>query len=53
MNFLLKKCSMFNAEFQVVHDEEKGIDITENNLADFVGKPIFTSEKMYPETPVS
>jgi len=37
--------------FKVVHDEEKGIDITENNLADFVGKPIFTSEKMYPETP--
>eukprot|EP00092_Neocalanus_flemingeri_P005684 GFUD01006123.1.p2 GENE.GFUD01006123.1~~GFUD01006123.1.p2 ORF type:complete len:916 (+),score=274.37 GFUD01006123.1:51-2798(+) len=37
--------------YKVVHDEEKGIEITEKNLSDFVGKPIFTSEKMYPETP--
>ena len=36
-----------------MHDEEKDIHISEENLSDYVGKPIFTSEKMYPETPVS
>ena len=36
---------------QVVHDKEDGISINEENLSDYVGKPIFTSEKMYPDTP--
>jgi len=39
------------AAFKVVHDEEKDIAINESNLSDFVGKPIFTSDKMYPNTP--
>merc|ERR1719228_3177787 len=37
--------------FKVVHDKEEGIAITEKNLVDYVGKPIFTSEKMYADTP--
>ena len=37
---------------QVVHDQESGLNISEENLTDYVGKPIFTSEKMYPDTPV-
>jgi len=37
--------------FKVVHDQETGINIAEGNLTDYVGKPIFTSEKMYPDTP--
>jgi len=37
--------------FKVVDEQEKDIEITEKNLADYVGKPIFTSEKMYSETP--
>ena len=27
--------------------------INETNLSDYVGKPIFSSEKMYPTTPVN
>jgi len=37
--------------YKVVHDKEDGISINDGNLSDFVGKPIFTSEKMYPDTP--
>merc|ERR1719228_2651926 len=37
--------------FKVVHDQESGLNISEENLTDYVGKPIFTSEKMYPDTP--
>jgi len=37
--------------FKVVHDQESGINISEENLSEYVGKPIFTSEKMYPDTP--
>ena len=37
--------------YKVVHDKEKGISIDESNLSDYVGKPVFSSEKMYPNTP--
>jgi len=37
--------------YKVVHDKEDGISINDGNLSDYVGKPIFTSEKMYPDTP--
>jgi len=37
--------------FKVVHDNEDGLSIGENNLSDYVGKPIFSSDKMYPQTP--
>ena len=36
---------------QVVHDKETNIKIDEANLQDYVGKPVFSSEKMYPEAP--
>jgi len=37
--------------YKVVHDKEQGINIDSSNLQDYVGKPIFSSEKMYPDTP--
>merc|ERR1712117_777866 len=37
--------------YKFVHDKEKSINIDESNLSDYVGKPIFSSEKMYPYTP--
>ena len=37
--------------YKVVHDKMSGISITDSNLSDYVGKPVFTSEKMYPDTP--
>ena len=38
-------------DLQVVHDKETNIKIDEANLQDYVGKPVFSSEKMYPEAP--
>ena len=35
----------------MVHDKETEIRVTEENLKDFVGKPVFSSEKMYGTTP--
>lgn len=37
--------------YKVVHDKETNIKIDEKSLADYVGKPVFSSEKMYPYTP--
>ena len=37
--------------FKLVNDKEKLVDIDEKNLHDFVGKPIFTSDRMYDLTP--
>ena len=37
----------------MVNDKESGICIDEDTLGDYVGKPVFTSEKMYDSTPVS
>ena len=34
-----------------MHDKAEKIDISENNLYDYVGKPVFTSDKMYSSTP--
>ena len=39
------------SSLKVVHDKEKDIKIDSANLYDYVGKPVFSSEKMYPETP--
>ena len=36
---------------KVVHDKETGLNIDDSNLSDYVGKPIFSSEKLYPHTP--
>merc|ERR1712228_1126347 len=37
--------------FKVVHDKEQAIHVTEDNLKDFVGKPVFSSDKLYPSPP--
>ena len=34
-----------------MHDNETNIKVDEDSLADYVGKPVFSSEKMYPDTP--
>jgi Lon-like ATP-dependent protease len=37
--------------FKVVNDQESGLTIDVNTLGDYVGKPVYTSEKMYDNTP--
>ena len=37
---------------QVVNDHVTDILITPDNLGDYVGKPVFSSDKMYANTPV-
>lgn len=37
--------------FKIVKKEAEVIDITPANLQDFVGKPVFTHDRMYTETP--
>merc|ERR1719445_2952979 len=39
------------AAYKVVHDKESNLNIDESNLSDYVGQPVFSSEKMYPTTP--
>ena len=37
--------------FKLVNEKMTHVHIDENNLQEFVGKPIFTSDRMYQETP--
>ncbi|XP_008556904.1 lon protease homolog, mitochondrial isoform X1 [Microplitis demolitor] len=37
--------------FKVVKQEAERIDVTKDNLSDFVGKPVFTHDRMYDFTP--
>jgi Lon-like ATP-dependent protease len=37
--------------FKLVNDKEELVNVDEKNLHDFVGKPIFTSDRMYDLTP--
>ena len=37
--------------FKIVEDNENFVEINATNLTDFVGKPIFTQERMYDITP--
>ncbi|XP_043529380.1 lon protease homolog, mitochondrial isoform X1 [Frieseomelitta varia] len=37
--------------FKVVKKETEKVDVTEHNLQDFVGKPVFTHDRMYEITP--
>lgn len=37
--------------FKVVKNEVAEIDVTPENLPDFVGKPVFTHDRMYDVTP--
>ncbi|ELU04831.1 hypothetical protein CAPTEDRAFT_155270 [Capitella teleta] len=39
------------AAFMMVSDEADDIEVNPTNLSDFVGKPVFTSDRMYKETP--
>jgi len=39
------------AAFQIVRDDSSAIHVTEDNLQEFVGNPIFTSDRMYESTP--
>ena len=42
-----------NLILQVVNDKEQKLLITPENLGEYVGKPVFSSDKMYDQTPVS
>lgn len=37
--------------FRVVNDGASGLVIDDKNISEYVGKPVFTSDKMYAETP--
>lgn len=37
--------------FKIVKKESKSVQVTEKNLEDFVGKPVFNSDKFYAKTP--
>lgn len=37
--------------YKIVNDKETNVKITENNLRDFVGKPVYQHDKMYEQTP--
>ncbi|KAK5649410.1 hypothetical protein RI129_000439 [Pyrocoelia pectoralis] len=37
--------------YKVVKEETSFVQVTPANLAEFVGKPVFTQDRMYPETP--
>jgi len=37
--------------FKLVKKEAEKVEITSENLTDFVGKPIFTHDRMYEVTP--
>ncbi|XP_040181658.1 lon protease homolog, mitochondrial [Rana temporaria] len=39
------------AAYKIVNGEAQSVDVTSFNLQDFVGKPIFTVERMYEVTP--
>lgn len=39
------------AAFKIVKEGIEGVAVTPDNLQDFVGKPIFTTERMYDKTP--
>nr|NVI75656.1 Lon protease [Cucujiformia] len=37
--------------YKIVKEESAGINVTPDNLSDFVGKPVFTRDRMYELTP--
>ena len=39
------------AAYKVVNDKASDLAIDRDNLTDYVGKPVWSSEKMYPATP--
>lgn len=49
--FLLLLQVIRKVAFKVVKQEAEKVDVTPDNLVDFVGKPVFTSDRMYTTTP--
>lgn len=39
------------AAYKIVSGEAESVEVTPENLQDFVGKPVFTVERMYDTTP--
>ena len=39
------------AAFKIVNKEAENTSVSSDNLADFVGKPVFTTDRLYEETP--
>ncbi len=39
------------AAHKIVNKDLENISVTEGNLTDFVGKPVFTSDRLYEQTP--
>lgn len=39
------------AAFRIVNGEEAAVTVTADNLQDYVGKPLFTVDRMYDVTP--
>ncbi len=37
--------------YKIVNKDSEEIDVTVDNLTDFVGKPVFTSDRLYEDTP--
>nr|NVI75672.1 Lon protease [Cucujiformia] len=37
--------------YKIVKEESQAVDVTPENLAEFVGKPVFTQDRMYDITP--
>lgn len=37
--------------YKVVNEESSFVAVTPDNLQEFVGKPVFTHDRMYPTTP--
>lgn len=42
---------MRKVAYKIVKKEAEAITVTPENLHDFVGKPIFTQDRIYEETP--
>jgi len=40
------------AAYKLVQKEADVISVTTENLKDFVGKPIFTNDRLYDDTPI-
>ena len=51
-NKLFNNVQIFRkAAFKLVSSETENMEVNNDNLTDFVGKPIFTSDRMYEQTP--
>lgn len=42
---------MRKVAYKVVKEDATYINVNSNNLQEFVGKPVFTHDRMYPTTP--